>query len=41
MEKCRARQAKDDSVSHAHCMLDILGYQRWNQPLNHCGPSFY
>ena len=23
VEKCRARQAKDDSVSHAHCVLGI------------------
>jgi len=24
---CRAGQATDDNMAHAHCMLDTLGYQ--------------
>ena len=27
MKKCRAGQATDDNMAHAHCMLDILRLQ--------------
>ena len=31
MEKyCRARQATDDSMVHAHCMLNIQGFKHSN-----------
>ena len=39
-EYCRAGQATDDNVAHAHCMLDISGYKHILRICNtYCFPT--